>query len=54
MAEERNLALARASEALEDEDEPVVGLPLLLILWLSGLLLLGLVWFTGPHPPEAE
>jgi hypothetical protein len=41
-------------QALEDEDEPVVGIPLLLILWLAGLLLLSLVWMTGPKPPDSS
>lgn len=41
-------------QALEDDDEPAVGVPLLVILWLSGLLLLGLVWMTGPKPPASN
>jgi hypothetical protein len=41
-------------QALEDEDEPVVGIPLLLILWLAGLLLLSLVWMTGPKSPDSN
>lgn len=43
-----------ALQALEDDDEPAVGVPLLLILWLSGLLLLGLVWITGPERPKSD
>lgn len=45
---------ADALQALEDEDEPVVGIPLLLILWLAGLLLLGVVWLAEPKPADSD
>ena len=41
-------------QTLEDQEEPVVGMPLLLILWLSGLLLLALVWIEWRRPTETR
>jgi hypothetical protein len=35
---------------LEDEDA-VIGIPLLVIFWFAGLLLLGLVWFGTRQSP---
>ena len=41
-------------QTLEDQEEPVVGIPLLIILWLSGLLLLALVSMTGRRPTSTR